>query len=255
MRHAPASAAYNASDVAHLIADRPELDAAQFDDNLRLFMQKVYGLMTAGILLSAIVAWLVGSHSGLFPWLLGPGKALRVSVMILPILFVGAMTIKPSMLPTWAMHTLFWSFCVTLGVSSAWIFYFFDVRSIERVFFIGAAMFAGACALGVTLDKRMWGAWPYFLMLLIGFALTFTLNSFLWQSTTAHYWICGLGVILFSNLAIWATQAVMEMYGKSYAQEEDSKLMIVGALLMYLIFINIFQLILLMIGKAKAAGA
>ncbi|MDP6475175.1 MAG: Bax inhibitor-1/YccA family protein [Alphaproteobacteria bacterium] len=220
------------------------LTQTQVDEGLRKYMLRVYNYMGSGLALTGIVAYVV-AHTGLYQALYG--SVIGFIVMLAPlgiVFFMGAKikTMKPS-----TAQTLFWVFSVLMGASLSYVFLTYTATSIVRVFFITAATFGAMSLYGYT-TKRSLARWGSFLFMgLIGVIIAMVVNIFM-QSEFLYYAISVIGVLVFTGLTAYDTQRIKESYVESDGQAVMTKKAIMGALNLYLNFINLFLMLLHLFG-------
>ena len=224
------------------------LTDAQIDQGLRSYMLKVYNYMTSGLALTGLVAYVV-AHTGLFAAIYGSG--LGFVVMLAPLGIVFFMGFKIEKMKASTAQALFWAFSVLMGVSLSYIFIVYTDTSIMRVFFITAAMFGAMSLYGYT-TKRSLARWGSFLFMgLIGVIVAMVVNIFL-QSSMMHFVISVIGVIVFTGLTAYDTQRIKAVYAESDGQSVMTKKAVMGALSLYLNFINLFIMLLHLFGGQRS---
>ena len=224
------------------------LTDAQIDQGLRSYMLKVYNYMTSGLALTGLVAYVV-AHTGLFAAIYGSG--LGFVVMLAPLGIVFFMGFKIEKMKASTAQALFWAFSVLMGVSLSYIFIVYTDTSIMRVFFITAAMFGAMSLYGYT-TKRSLARWGSFLFMgLIGVIIAMVVNIFL-QSSMMHFVISVIGVIVFTGLTAYDTQRIKAVYAESDGQSVMTKKAVMGALSLYLNFINLFIMLLHLFGGQRS---
>jgi hypothetical protein len=220
------------------------LTQTQVDEGLRKYMLRVYNYMGSGLALTGIVAYVV-AHTGLYQVLYGSGIGFIVMLAPLGIVFFMGAKIK-TMKPSTA-QTLFWVFSVLMGASLSYVFLTYTATSIVRVFFITAATFGAMSLYGYT-TKRSLARWGSFLFMgLIGVIIAMVVNIFM-QSEFLYYAISVIGVLVFTGLTAYDTQRIKQTYLESDGQAVMTKKAIMGALSLYLNFINLFMLLLALFG-------
>jgi uncharacterized protein len=221
---------------------------AEFDEGLRRHMLSVYNYMALGLVLTGIVAYLVGTTPALY----GPifGTPLKWVVMLAPLAFVFFISFRADTISASTAQTLFWVFCAVMGLSLASIFLVFTGASIARVFFISAAMFGAASLYGYTTKADLTRFGSFLFMGLIGILIAGLVNLFL-GSSALQFAISVIGVIVFTGLAAYDTQAIKEGYAEHAGAEANNKLAVLGALSLYLSFINLFQMLLHLMGQRE----
>ena len=220
------------------------LTQAQVDEGLRSYMLRVYNYMGSGLALTGIVAYVV-AHTGLYQALFGSGIGFVVMFAPLGIVFfMGAKirTMKPS-----TAQTLFWAFSILMGASLSYIFLTYTATSIVRVFFITATTFGAMSLYGYT-TRRSLARWGSFLFMgLIGVIIAMVVNIFM-QSEFMQYVISVVGVLVFTGLTAYDTQRIKQTYVETDGQAVMTKKAIMGALNLYLNFINLFIMLLHLFG-------
>ncbi|AHM04420.1 membrane protein [Roseibacterium elongatum DSM 19469] len=230
---------------------------AEIDQGLRTHMNKVYATMSVGMLVTAGVAWAVGSNPTLMaifrdPQTMQP-NILGWVVMFAPLLMVFAFGAVINKLSAAAAQLFFYAFAAVMGLSISWIFAVFTGVSIAQTFLITAIAFAGLSLWGYTTKKDLSG-WGTFLMMgLIGLIVASIVNIFLASSAVA-FAISVIGVLIFAALTAYDTQSIKQEY-IDHAQYGDQewldKSAIMGALRLYLDFINLFMFLLQFLGNRE----
>jgi FtsH-binding integral membrane protein len=137
-----------------------------------------------------------------------------------------------------------------MGLSMMSIFVVYTNQSIARVFFITAAMFAGTSLYGYTTKTDLSRFGSFLVMGLIGIVIAGLVNIFL-QSSALQFAVSVIGVVVFTGLTAWDTQNIKEAYSESYGEESNSKMAVMGALSLYLNFINLFMMLLRLMGNQR----
>ena len=217
------------------------------DAGLRRHMLSIYNYMASGVLLSGIVA-LLFARSGMAAQVMA--TPLKWLIMLAPLGFVMFMsfTVNRSSLSTLKMA--FWAFCVVMGLSMSTIFLVFTGASIATTFFATAGAFAGLSLVGYTTKKDLSAMGSFMTMGLIGIIIAGVVNLFL-QSSGLHLAISVLGVLIFAGLTAWDTQRLKQEYFMLAGTEFAGKAVVMGALSLYLDFINMFQFLLSFLGNRE----
>lgn len=224
------------------------LDArTTFDEGLRRHMLSIYNYMTSGVLLSGIVAMLA-ANSGLALAMMG--SPLRWLVILSPIAIVFAMSFGANKFSKTALQAMFWTFAVLMGLSLSTIFLVYTGGSIAATFFATAAAFAGLSLFGYTTKKSLSGWGSFLIMGVVGLLVASVVNIFL-QSPALMYAVSFLGVLIFAGLTAYDTQRLKEEYAYLKGTEFAGKAVILGALTLYLDFINMFQFLLSLMGNRE----
>ncbi|MEL7253774.1 MAG: Bax inhibitor-1/YccA family protein [Pseudomonadota bacterium] len=225
--------------------------AAAIDEGLRAHMNKVYGTMSVGMLLTFAAAWAVGNNAALMNTLFT--GFTRYIVMFAPLIMVFAFSAAISRLSYAAAQLFFYVFAVVMGVSISYIFVVFTDMSIAQVFLVTAIAFAGLSLWGYTTKKDISGWGSFLIMGVIGLIVASVVNIFL-GSPAIMFAISVLGVLIFAGLTAYDTQRIKSEYVQ-YAQMGDSewigKAAIMGALSLYINFINMFIMLLQLFGNRE----
>jgi FtsH-binding integral membrane protein len=221
---------------------------AAFDEGLRQHMLRIYNYMGLGLVVTGLVALIVGSTPALYVPIFS--TPLKWVVMLAPLAFVFFFTFKMQTMSASAAQMTFWAFCAVMGLSLASVFLVFTGASIARTFFITATMF-GTTSLYGYLTKRDLSKFGSFLMMgLIGVVIASVVNIFL-GSSALQFAISLIGIVVFVGLTAYDTQNIKEQYGEHADHESQQKMAVFGALSLYLNFINIFQLLLNFTGQRE----
>lgn len=233
---------------------------AAVDEGLRSYMLGVYNYMAAGIALSGIVAWLTysaavtntGAGRALTPF----GQMLFTSplkwvVMLAPLAFVFYLSFRVYKMSVASANIAFWAFAAVMGVSLASIFLVFRLGSVANIFFITAAAFAALSIYGYTTKKDLSGWGTFLIMGVIGLVLAGLVNLFL-QSSALSFAISSIAVLVFAGLTAYDTQQIKDGYYEVRGNAElAAKSSIMGALSLYLDFINMFTSLLNLFGERE----
>ena len=229
----------------------------QIDEGLRAHMNKVYGTMSVGMLLTFLVAWAVGTSPELLSVFRDPAtlqpNILGWIVMFAPLIMAFAFGAAINRLSAAGAQTFFYAFAAVMGLSLSWIFVAFTGFSIAQVFLITSIAFAGLSLWGYTTKKDI-SAWGSFLIMgVIGLIVASIVNIFL-GSPAIMFAISILGVLIFAGLTAYDTQKIKNDY-VAHAAHGDAewlgKAAIMGALNLYLDFINMFMFLLQLFGNRE----
>lgn len=225
------------------------MSAAQYDQGLRSYMLGIYNHMTMGLAITAMVAvgiGMMGRTSGLAQLLYN--TPLKYVIMFAPLIFTLVLSFRWEKMSYGALLGTFYAFAATMGLSMGAIFFVFKLGSIAQTFFITAAAFGGLSLFGYTTKKDLSSMGKFMIMGLIGLVLAGIVNIFL-KSTALQFAINAIGVVVFAGLTAWDTQRLKEEYD---VVAGDNTLMqkwsLMGALTLYLNFINMFQMLLQLFG-------
>ena len=217
------------------------------DAGLRSYMLSVYNYMASGVLLTGIVALLFATSGLAAQVLVTP---LRWLIILAPLGFVMAMSFGLKKMKTSTLQALFWSFAVAMGLSMSSIFLVYTGVSIAQTFFAVAAGFAGLSLYGYTTKRDLSGMGTFLIMGVVGLLVAMLINLFL-QSTAMMLAISAIGVLLFAGLTAYDTQRIKSMYAYVAGSDMMGKVVIMGALSLYLDFINMFMFLLSFMGDRR----
>lgn len=223
-------------------------DAAEIDAGLRSHMLRIYNYMMLGLVLTGAVALLVASTPALYvPIFTTP---LKWVVMLAPLAFILVLSFGVHRMSAGTTQLLFWTFCGVMGLSMASVFLVFTGTSIARTFFIAAAMFGATSLYGYTTKRDLTQFGSFLIMGLIGVIIASIVNIFL-ASSALQFAISFIGIAVFIGLTAWDTQTIKEQYVENMDEGSTQKIAVMGALSLYLNFINIFQLLLNFTGERE----
>ena len=234
---------------------------AVWDAGLRAYMLKVYNYMATGVLLTGIISVISFklsaeiSASGQIIALTDYGNAifnsgLKWLVMLAPLAVIFYMSFGINKMSTGKAQTVFWIFTILMGLSLSWVLIVFTEVSVARVFFITSATFGAMSIYGYTTKRDLTKLGSFLMMGLIGIIIASLVNIFL-KSTMMHFVISILGVLIFVGLTAYDTQKIKNMYSASDTIEVSGKKAIMGALTLYLDFINLFIMLLRLFGQRR----
>ncbi|HWH16862.1 MAG TPA: Bax inhibitor-1/YccA family protein [Allosphingosinicella sp.] len=224
-------------------------ESVAFDAGLRSYMLSVYNYMASGVLLTGIVALLFANSGMAAQVLMGPG-ILKYVIMFAPLAFIMVLSFGITRLSTGTAQALFWAFAVVMGLSMSSIFLVFTGQSIATTFFATAAAFASLSLWGYTTKKDLSGFGTFLLMGLIGLLVAMIINLFV-QSSAMQLAISFIGVLLFAGLTAYDTQRIKSLYFHVAGSDMLGKTAIMGALSLYLDFVNMFTFLLQFMGSRE----
>ncbi len=227
---------------------RSQAEAAQIDIGLRAHMLRVYNYMASGVALTGIVAMLASSSPALMNAIFG--TPLMWVVMLAPLAFVMVLSFGIHRLSLFASQALFWLFAAVMGLSLSTIFLIYTGESIARVFFITAAAFGALSLYGYTTKRDISGWGSFLFMGLIGIIIAGVVNLFM-QSSAMQFAISVIGVLVFAGLTAYDTQKIKNEYSELHDYETSGKLAVMGALRLYLDFINLMMMLLHLFGNRR----
>jgi len=217
------------------------------DAGLRSYMLSVYNYMTSAVLLTGIVAFLFAQTSWFEMVFTSP---LRIVVMLAPLGFVMALSFGINRMSAATAQALFWAYAFVMGLSLSTIFYVYNVGSIATTFMATSAAFAGLSLFGYS-TKRDLGPWGTFLIMgLFGLLAAMLINMF-FPIPGARLVIDAIGVLIFAGLTAYDTQKIKSIYFQVRGTDVEGKTAIMGALNLYLDFINLFMFLLRFMGSGR----
>jgi FtsH-binding integral membrane protein len=220
---------------------------AEIDAGLRAHMHRVYGYMAGGLALTGLVAYLAAA-SGFYQSI--AATPLIWLVMLAPLGFVLVLSFGIQRMAAGTAMLLFWLYAAVMGLSLGGIFLVFTGESIARAFFITAATFGAMSLYGYTTRSDLSRFGSFLMMGLIGIVIASLVNIFL-GSSALQLAISIIGVIVFVGLTAYDAQRIKEMYLESDTGEIAGKKAVLGALALYLDFINLFMILLQLFGQRR----
>jgi hypothetical protein len=237
---------------------RAQAEAAQIDVGLRQYMLRVYNYMASGLALTGIAALLVAttpSILGLFFQMSPTGhyglSGLGWVAFIAPILLVFALSAGINRMSVSTAQGLFWLYAALMGVSLTPILLVYTGASVARVFFITAASFAGLSLWGYTTQRDLTAFGRFLFIGLVGIVIASLVNMFL-ASAPMQFVISVIGVLVFAGLTAYDTQKIKELYWQGDSSDVAGKKAVMGALTLYLDFINLFILLMRFLGDRRS---
>jgi FtsH-binding integral membrane protein len=220
---------------------------AVFDEGLRRHMLSIYNYMASGVLLTGLVALLTARSGLALSFASGP---LMWIVALSPLAIVFAMSFGVQKFSTSTLQAMFWGFAVLMGLSLSTIFLVYTGGSIAATFFATAGAFAGLSLYGYTTQRDLSGFGSFLIMGVIGLIIASVINMFL-QSAALMWAVSFLGVLIFAGLTAYDTQRLKEQYAQLRGSEWAGKAVVMGALSLYLDFINMFLFLLRFMGSSR----
>jgi FtsH-binding integral membrane protein len=223
-----------------------------FDAGLRKHMLSIYNYMASGVLLSGIVALLFSRGGAESPaaQLFMTGGILAWIVILSPLAIVFAMSFGANRFSTGALQVMFWAFATLMGLSLSTIFLVYTEASIAATFFATAGAFAGLSLFGYTTKKDLSGWGTFLIMGVIGLLIAMVINM-IWPMPGLGLAISFIGVLIFAGLTAYDTQRLKQQYFHLRGTEFAGKAIVLGALSLYLDFINMFQFLLSFMGQRE----
>ena len=228
------------------------------DEGLRAYMLRVYNYMGSALLVTGIVALVTFKFAvdSLSPLIFSPlGNSIYSSglawvVMLAPLGVVFYMSFGINKMSASKAQTVFWIFAALMGISLSSIFVVYTETSITRVFFITAGTFGAMSLYGYTTKRDLTKLGSFLMMGLIGIIIASLVNIFM-KSSMMYFVISILGVLIFVGLTAYDTQKIKNMYAASDTGEIMGKKAVMGALTLYLDFINLFIMLLRLFGQRR----
>jgi len=239
--------------------------AAAIDEGLRSYMLRVYNYMGIGLVVTGLVAYFANAAAIAQP---GAANAIELSngmlvtqwgallytsplqwvVMLAPLAFVMVLSFGINKMSVGTAQLVFWAFAAVMGLSLSSIFLVYTGASIAKVFFITAATFGAMSLYGYTTKRDLTSMGNFLMMGLIGLIIASVVNIFL-QSGMMEFIISAVGVLIFVGLTAYDTQKIKESYNETHGMDVMAKNAIMGALSLYLDFINLFMMLLRLFGN------
>lgn len=225
--------------------------SAQIDVGLQSHMRHVYNTMGLGLVATGVSAWTVAHVPAVFNMIFGTPLAFVVMFAPLAFIFFGFSPSRMQRWPVGKIRTMFYVFAALMGLSLSTIFKVYTDTSIVRAFLIAAGMFAATSIYGYTTRRDLTGLGSFMFMGLIGILIASIVNLFMASSMVA-FAASFLGVFIFTGLAAFETQRIKETYAYgNHMQEANDKMAVLGALGLYLNFINLFQSLLHLLNNQR----
>jgi len=226
--------------------------AVAIDAGLRAHMIRVYNYMAGGVALTGVVAWLTYQYTLSNPAFAQAlfGSPLVYVLMLAPLALVFFLSFRIAHLQASTARLLFFVYAALLGLSLSTIFMAYTHASITRVFFVTAASFGALSLWGYTTQRNLDGMGSFMIMGLFGIIIASLVNLFL-KSTGLDWTISVLGVLIFAGLTAWDTQQIKEFYSPMDDGTVAGRKVVMGALKLYLDFINMFLFLLRLFGDRR----
>lgn len=230
------------------VMTQAQAQAAAVDVGLRAYMLRVYNYMSVALALSGAVAFFVSTSPAMQQVIFS--TPLMWVVFLAPLGLVFFLSARIQKMSATAAQTTFWIFAALMGLSLASIFIAYTPESITRVFFITAGAFAGLSLVGYTTKKDLSGMGTFLIMGVIGLIIAMVVNMFV-ASSMLQLGISVIGVLIFAGLTAHDTQQIKLMYYEADGEEVAAKKSIMGALKLYLDFLNMFIFLMHILGVAR----
>ena len=222
------------------------------DAGLRSYMLSVYNYMASGVLLTGIIALLFAPYAAnVLLSQNGRGMSgLGWLITLSPLAIVFAMSFGMARMRTSTLQILFWAFAGLMGLSMSTLFLAYTGASIAQTFFATAAAYLGLSLYGYTTKRDLSGFGTFLIMGVVGILVALLVNMFL-QSSAMGLAISAIGVLLFAGLTAYDTQRIKSMYAYVAGTDMMGKSVIMGALSLYLDFVNMFMFLLQLFGGRR----
>lgn len=225
---------------------------AGIDQGLRSYMLGVYNMMAIGLAVTGLAAFgtaVLAQSNPAFQQLLF-ASPLRWVIMLAPLAAVFFLSFRIQSLSVGTAQAIFWGYAALVGLSLSSIFIVFTGQSIVRTFFVTAASFGALSLYGYTTKRNLSAMGSFLMMGLFGLILASVVNIFL-GSTALQFAISVIGVLIFAGLTAYDTQEIKEMYYEGDAADTQGRKIVMGALRLYLDFINMFMFLLQCMGNRE----
>jgi len=236
---------------------KPAAETTGVDEGLRSYMLSIYNYMASGVLLTGIIALMVSSNTAVMSVFFTEGANGRFGptmlgwvAMLSPLAMVLVMNFGVNKLSETALKGTFWAYCSLMGVSLSTIFLAYTGASIATTFFVSAASFGALSLYGYTTKKDLSAFGKFLFMGLVGIIIASIANMFL-KSSGLDLAVSILGVLIFAGFTAYDTQRLKELYYQVQGSEMAGKTAVLGALTLYLDFINLFLFLLRFMGDRR----
>jgi uncharacterized protein len=235
-------------DTGNRFGARTAIPQVGIDAGLRSYMLRVYNYMAGGLAITGLVAYFAAA-SGLYVALMHTPVLFWI-VIFAPLGLVLLLSFRIQRMSLGAAQATFWAYAGLVGLSLAGLFLIYTNASIAEVFFITAATFLAMSLWGYTTKKDLTGFGHFLIMGLIGIIIASLVNLFL-HSPGMYFAISVIGVLVFTGLTAYDTQRIKEMYWEGDGDVVTGKKAIMGALALYLDFINLFIMLMQLMGQRR----
>lgn len=222
--------------------------SVQYREGLRQFMLRVYNYMAAALVFTGLIAYGISTNPEMLRAIFN--TPLMYVVIFAPVGISLFMGFRLQQMSVTTAQTLFWVFAALIGLSLSSIFIIYTSESIARVFFITASTFAATSLYGYTTKRDLSAFGSFLFMGLIGIIIASLVNMFM-QSSQLSWIISFVAVGVFAGLTAYDTHVLKHMYSEAWQREETEKIAILGALNLYMDFINLFIHLLRFLGERK----
>ncbi|MBT6328307.1 MAG: Bax inhibitor-1/YccA family protein [Kordiimonadaceae bacterium] len=234
----------------------PTRSAAEIDEGLRAYMLTVYNYMASALALTGLAAYVTANTPAVLEMFytmeggfLAP-TMLGYIAMFSPLAFILVINFGINKMQASTVQMIFWAFAVVMGISLSNILLMYTGTSVAKTFFVTAAAFGSLSLYGYTTKKNLTGMGSFLIMGLFGLIIASVVNIFM-QSSAMEFIISVAGVLIFAGLTAYDTQRIKLMYLENDHSETHTKKAIMGALSLYLDFINMFLFLLRFMGNRE----
>ena len=233
--------------------------AGLYDAGLRAYMLRVYNYMLVGLGLTGVSAWLAANtafgalfiQQTLVNGHIAVGlTGLGLVALFAPLGLVMFLSFRINKMSVSAAQMTFWGYAALMGISVAPVLLIYTGASVAQVFFITAATFGAMSLYGYTTGRDLSGFGSFLFMGLIGIIIASVVNFFV-HSSMIQFMISVAGVLIFTGLTAYDTQAIKESYSANMDGTAQGRGAIMGALRLYLDFINLFLLLIQLLGNRR----
>ena len=225
------------------------------DQGLRSYMLKVYNLMALGLVITGLAAYFAFTFAVSDGQLTAFGAAIYTSplkwvVILAPLAMVFFLSFRINSMSVSAAQMTFWVYAALVGLSLSSLFLIYTGQSVVQTFFVTAAAFGGLSLYGYTTKRDLSAMGSFLIMGLFGLIIASIVNIFL-ASSAMQFAISAIGVLIFAGLTAWDTQKIKEMYDANDDGTVSGRKAVMGALTLYLDFINLFLFMLRFLGNRE----
>ncbi len=231
--------------------------SANYDVGLRSYMLQIFNLMSIALVVTGIMAFYASSETFMNLVVTRTAQGVGLSmfgwlIQLAPLFIVMFLSYKIQSMSTQAAKLTFWIYSVVMGLSLGLLFEQYTGESLTRAFFVTAAAFGSMSIYGYTTKKDLTSFGSFLFMGLIGIVIASLVNMFM-QSSAIAFAVSVIGVLVFTGLTAYDVQKIKHMYVYSNRMDQDSatKMAIYGALTLYLDFINLFIMMLRLLGNRR----
>lgn len=221
---------------------------AAFEEGLRGFMQRVFVYMGLGLAVTGLAAFFAVTNPSLQAFLFAPGMSWVI--LLAPLALVMFLSFRINSMSFSAAQTTYWIYAALMGLSLTPVLMMYQIESVARIFFITASVFGSMALYGYTTKKDLTSMGSFMLMGLIGVIVASLVNIFM-QSNMMTLVTSALSVIIFTGLTAYDVQKLKDIYYQADTPETSGKMAVMGALTLYLDFINLFLALLRLFGNRR----